>query len=88
MAGPKRKVRLNVFKAGIRQRRQNRIGRIKKTALTVTGVFLFLLLNLTLILAHDWVTQTPLLPIESVQVEGAHRLTDEAVGQRSGIAAG
>jgi cell division protein FtsQ len=87
MVGRKRKVRRNTYKAGIRQRRQNRRARIRKTVLTVVGLVLFAVFNLGLILAHDWITQTHLLPIETVQVEGAHRLSAAAVRQRAGISA-
>ncbi len=86
MIGRKRKVRRNVYKAGVSQRRQNRIARIRKTALALGGLALFTAFNLALILVHDWITQTPLLPIETVRVEGAQRLTAGIVRQRAGIA--
>jgi cell division protein FtsQ len=87
MIGRKRKVRRNTYKAGIRQRRQNRMTRIRRTVLAVLGLVLFAVFNLGLILAHDWITQTHLLPIESVQVEGAQRLSAAAVRQQAGISA-
>jgi cell division protein FtsQ len=86
MFGRKRKVRRNVYKAGVRKRRQNRIARIRKAALALGGLSLFLVFNLVLILAHDWVTQTTILPIATVQVEGAQRLNERDVHRRAGIA--
>lgn len=86
MLGRKRKVRRNVYKAGVRKRRQNRVARIRKTVLALGGLVLFTVFNLALILAHDWVTQTATLPIETVQVEGAQRLTERDVRRRAGIA--
>ncbi len=86
MIGRKRKSRRNVYKAGVRRRRQNRIARMRQMALAVGGLLLFAVFNLALILTHDWLTQTSLLPIETVQVKGARRLADETVRQRAGIA--
>ena len=86
MFGRKRKVRRNVYKAGVRKRRQNRVARIRTTALALGGLALFMGFNLALILAHDWVTQTSILPIETVQVEGAQRLSERDVRRRAGIA--
>ena len=86
MIGRKRKSRRNVYKAGVRRRRQNRIARMRQMALAVSGLLLFAVFNLALILTHDWLTQTSLLPIETVQVKGARRLADETVRQRAGIA--
>ncbi len=85
MIGRKRKSRRNVYKAGVRKRRQNRMARIRQMTLTVGGLLLFALFNLALILTHDWITQTSLLPIETVRVEGARRLAEEIVRQRAGI---
>ncbi len=87
MLGRKRKIRRNTYKSGIRQRRQNRLARLRKTMLTIAGLVLFVGFNLTLILIHDWLTQTPLLPIEAVQVEGAQRLSADSLRRRAGIAA-
>jgi cell division protein FtsQ len=53
--------------------------------LTFCGVLGFVVFNLTLILAHDWLTQTARLPITTVDVEGARRLTADAVRQRAQI---
>ena len=86
MIGRKRKSRRNVYKAGVRRRRQDRMARIRQMALIVGGLLLFAVFNLALILTHDWITQTSLLPIETVQVKGARRLADEIVRQRAGIA--
>ncbi len=82
----KRKIRRNTYKTSAHQRRQNRLVRVRKTLLTMAGLFLFGLFNLTLILAHDWLTQTTLLPIDAVRVEGARRLSEAAVRQRADIA--
>ncbi len=86
MLGRKRKSRRNVYKAGVRRRRQNRMTRIRQMVLTVGGLLLFAVFNLALILTHDWITQTSLLPIETVEVKGARRLADETVRRRAGIA--
>ncbi len=86
MLGRKRKVRRNTYKAGVRKRRQNRRHRLRRTALSVGALLLFAAFNLALILTHDWLTQTALLPIDAVAVEGTERLTEAAVLQRAGIA--
>ena len=85
MAVRKRKIRRNTYKAGVRQRRRNRRTRLRRTVLSLGALLLFAAFNLALILAHDWLTQTALLPIAAVQVEGAARLTEAAVLQRAGI---
>ncbi len=81
----KRKIRRNAYKSGIRQRRQSRMARLRMTVLTISGLLLFGSLNLTLILVHDWLTQTPLLPIEEVPVEGAQRLSKDSLRRQAGI---
>ncbi len=86
MFGRKRKIRRNVYKSGSRRHRQNRLARVRKLLLGITGLLLFVALNLTLILVHDWLTQTPLLPIEAVTVEGAHRLSEDSLRRQAGIA--
>ncbi|MDJ0722397.1 MAG: FtsQ-type POTRA domain-containing protein [Desulfobacterales bacterium] len=86
MFGRKRKIRRNTYKAGVRQRRRNRHTRLRRTAISLGGLGLFVVFNLALILAHDWLTQTALLPIEAVQVDGAERLTEADVLRRAGIA--
>ncbi len=86
MVGRKRKIRRNIYKSGIRQRRQNRLARLRRTLLAITGLFFFGGFNLALILAHDWLTQTPLIPIEAVQVEGAQRLSADSLRRQAGIA--
>ena len=86
MVGRKRKIRRNTYKAGVQQRRQNRRTRLRRTVISLGALVLFAAFNLALILAHDWLTQTTLLPIDAVQVEGAKRLTEAAVLQRAGIA--
>ena len=85
MAVRKRKIRRNVYKRGIRRQRQNRIERIRRVLMSAAGLLSFLAFNLVLILAHDWVTQTGLLPIRQVRVEGAHRLSAENVRRRANI---
>lgn len=87
MVARKRKVRRNTYKTGVRQRRRTRLERVRRTALAVAGLTAFLVFNLVLILVHDWITQTSLLPIESVQVAGARRLPAAAVRQQAGISA-
>ena len=84
----KRKIRRNTFKRGNRQRRQHRIDHIRRILLSTAGLLAFLAFNLVLILAHDWITQTALLPIEEVQVEGVQRLSAETVRRRADIHAG
>jgi cell division protein FtsQ len=81
----KRKVRRNTYKAGRRQRRKSRLARIRWAFLTLVGLVGFAVFNLAMILAHDWLTQTRLLPIAAVDVEGAQRLTAVAVRQRAQI---
>ncbi len=86
MVGRSRKVRRNTYKTGVRQRRQNRRVRLRRTVVTIGALLLFTVFNLALILAHDWLTQTALLPIETVQVEGAQRLSEAAVRRRAEVA--
>ncbi len=86
MVDRKRKVRRNTYKAGVRQGRQIRRTRLRRTTLSLGALMLFVAFNLALILAHDWLTQTTLLPIDAVQVEGARRLADTEVLERAGIA--
>ncbi len=86
MFGRKGKIRRNTYKAGVRQRRRKRRTHLRRAAISLGGLGLFVLFNLALILTHDWLTQTALLPIEAVQVEGAERLTRDVVLRRAGIA--
>jgi cell division protein FtsQ len=88
MIARRKKIRRNVYKQGIRQRRHARVARVRRAALIVGGLVFFLVFNVALILAHDWLTQTTLLPIEAVQVEGVHRLGADRVRQQAGIAPG
>lgn len=81
----KRKIRRNTYKRGIRQRRQNRIDHIRRILLSTTGLLAFLAFTLVLILVHDWITQTALLPIAAVQVEGVQRLRAETIRQQADI---
>ncbi len=85
MIGRRRKIRRNTYKTGVRQRRQNRRARLRRTVMTCGALFFFAVFNLALILAHDWLTQTALLPIKVVRVEGAQRLSEAVVRQRAGI---
>lgn len=85
MAARKRKVRRNVYKRVTRQRRRKGIDRIRRYLRSAAGLLVFLMFNLALILVHDWITQTDLLPIKTVRVEGEHRLSPAAVRQRADI---
>jgi cell division protein FtsQ len=81
----KRKIRRNTYKRGIRQRRQNRIDRIRRILLSTAGLLAFLAFNLVLIMVHDWITQTDRLPIAAVEVEGMQRLRAETIRRRADI---
>lgn len=85
MFARKRKIRRNTYKKGKRQGPGTRMTYVRRTATAAGGLTAFLIFNLFLILTHDWITQTYLLPIEAVQVEGAQRLHHDVIRQQAGI---
>jgi len=82
------KTRPNVFKAGRTTARRSRPGLVRRLLRLGGALGLLAALTLVLIFVHDWTTQTGLLRVTAVEVEGAVKLSPEEVRTRAGIAAG